>query len=299
VDTGERTVQCRIKGKVLKTEQKRYNPIAVGDIVDFQPDPHSENLGYILGHQQRDTVFVRWNKKRNAAQVIAANADLLLCVSSAQSPPFRPRFVDRLLVSGEHGDLRPVILLNKTDLGVDRQTAERLRRYRRMGYTVIRCSALNDLGIKRVKRLLRGKTTVVVGQSGVGKSTLLNVLDPGLNLKVGEISAKYDRGAHTTNYAVMVSIRGLESTLIIDTPGIREFEVAEVQPEELYHYFRDFLPFARNCSYYACTHIDEPQCAVLAAVGRGKIHSDRYESYVRIFNDLKAFQKVNHGRSFN
>ncbi len=289
-------LQCRIKGKVLKSDEREYNPIAVGDRVVVRPDPYSPRVGWIIERLPRSSCLRRWNRKRNAQQVIAANADILVCLVSAQSPPFRARFLDRLVISGVIGDLQPVIVLNKIDLGVDPQTEERLADFTRIGYRVIRCSAQSGEGLEEVREVLRQGLCVVAGQSGVGKSSLLNRLDPDLDLRIGEISVKYDRGAHTTNYAVLLHLK--DGTAVIDTPGIREFDIVGIEPRDLYHYFAEFGRYAARCAYTPCLHLDEPDCAVKKAVERGRIHADRYESYVRLYEDMLESPQGSYGSSY-
>ena len=288
VEINGRQLQCRIKGKILKTEKNVYNPIAVGDFVRLHSDPHSEQVGWIVERSPRTSSLVRWNKKRNAIQVLAANAEVLVCVSSTQSPPFRPRFIDRLLVSADR--LEPLIVVNKSDLSLSVEAKDRIRNYKRIGYTVVLTSALTGRGVAQLRRKIRNKVAVFCGQSGVGKSTLLNRMFPGLDLAVGEISSKYDRGSHTTSFASL--IRAGEDFPIIDTPGIRELEIAGVEARDLAFYFPEFVPIAEKCSYPSCRHLDEPECAVRRAVDRGVIHSDRYESYLRIYEDVEAFAKA-------
>jgi ribosome biogenesis GTPase / thiamine phosphate phosphatase len=290
---GGRRLQCRIKGKQLREAQRSYNPIAPGDIVEVTPDALSAHEAMISGLNARRTRLVRWNKKGRAPQVLAANADLALCVTSPSAPPFRPRFIDRLIVAAETGGLTALILVNKCDLPCPEDVVERLEHYQRMGYQVLRCSARTGAGLNGLAAVLKGKTAVFVGQSGVGKSSLLNALAPGSDLRVGDLSRKHNRGNHTTNYSVLLP---LDSGLrIIDTPGIRELELAEVLPEEVGFHFRDFLPYMQSCSYQPCLHDDEPGCAVAAAVQRGEIHHDRYESYLRILQELRETRKAAHG----
>jgi ribosome biogenesis GTPase len=290
-DGGER--QCRIKGKVLKVEQSQYNPIAVGDFVELEPDPIDPAVGWIVGRRPRVSWLERWNKKRRAVQVLSANADQLVCVASAQCPPFRPRFLDRLLVSAEAGGLQPVIVLNKCDLGLEEASRQRLEAFRAAGYQVVECSALTGQGLERLENLLMGKLSVFAGQSGVGKSSLLNRMDPTLNLPVGELSGKYDRGVHTTSFARLLPMsRGYS---VVDTPGVREFEVAGIRPEQLWGYFPELTRRAGLCAYSACRHRDEPGCAVSRAVEHGEIHPDRYESYLRMYEDLEEFYRDFYG----
>ncbi len=311
-------VQCRIKGKVLsgtwsaKTRRERlsrvplpeemegtppperkrgtprrpsYNPIAPGDVVEVARDSLSSREGLIVGIQERRTSLIRWNKKGRAPQVLAANADLAVCVTSPSSPPFRPRFIDRLIVAAEEGGLVPVVVLNKADLPCPAEASERLEHYARMGYQVHSCSALSGQGVAELKEMFRGKTAVFVGQSGVGKSSLLNCMSPGLGLRVGELSLKHDRGNHTTNYSSLLLLDG--GLRIIDTPGVRELELAEILPEEVGFHFLDFLPHTKGCEFQPCLHAGEPGCAVMKAVEKGEIHADRYESYLRIIRELQ------------
>jgi ribosome biogenesis GTPase len=274
-----RRMECRIKGKVLRAGARAWNPIAPGDIVEVDPE------GRILSLAARRTVLERWNKKGRAPQILASNADAAVCVTSPQAPPFRPRFIDRLIVAAEAGGLAPLILLNKADLAASAETTDRLERYAEMGYQVMRCSARTGEGIDLLAAAIAGKTAVFVGQSGVGKSSVLNALEPGLAQRVGGLSIKHDRGSHTTNYPVLI---GLASGLrIIDTPGIRELELADIQPEDVAFHFRDFAQSVSACQVPACLHDGEPGCAVLAAVESGQIHPDRYESYLRIITELR------------
>jgi ribosome biogenesis GTPase len=290
-DGGER--QCRIKGKVLRGEEERYNPIAVGDFVELEPDPIDPGAGWIVGRRPRVSSLVRWNKKRRAIQVLSANADQLVCVTSTLAPPFRPRFLDRLLVSARSGNLEAIIVLNKCDLGLEEDTRTRIEAYRAAGYPVVECSALSGQGLERLETLLEGKLSVFAGQSGVGKSSLLNRLDPALKLPVGELSIKYDRGVHTTSFARLIRLSG--GYAVVDTPGVREFEVAGIRPEELWGYFPEFVEPAGRCAYSVCRHRDEPGCAVRQAAESGRIHSDRYESYLRIYEGLEEFYRDFYG----
>jgi ribosome biogenesis GTPase / thiamine phosphate phosphatase len=293
VQAGPARLQCRIKGKQLKEARRSYNPIAPGDLVEVAPDALSANEAMICGVLPRRTRLVRWNKKGRAPQVIASNAELAFCVCSPSAPPFRPRFIDRLIVAAESGGMTPVVLLNKCDLPVSPETVERLDHYARMGYTVLSCSAARGDGLSDLAVMLAGHTSVMVGQSGVGKSSLLNALSPGLDQRVGELSQKHDRGNHTTNFSVLFTLEN--GGRVIDTPGVRELELADILPEEVGFHFRDFTAYSGSCGFQPCLHADEPDCAVMAAVENGHIHHDRYESYLRILAELTETRKSAHG----
>ena len=326
VRAGGAQLQCRIKGKVLSGEwsakmrrervndvplpeemegvprqarrrgtprREAYNPIAPGDLVDVAPDPLNPQEGLIVGIRPRKASLARWNKKGRAPQVLAANADLAVCITSPSSPPFRPRFIDRLIVAAEAGNMAPLIVLNKGDLPSPPDVQERLEHYERMGYRVLSCSAKTGQGVQELVHALHGATAVFVGQSGVGKSSLLNAVSPDLRLKVGDLSQKHDRGSHTTNFSALFLLDG--GLRIIDTPGIRELELADILPEEVGFHFRDFIAHTQGCEFQPCLHAGEPGCSVTLAVERGEIHQDRYESYLRIVRELQDSERQSRG----
>ncbi|QEN05791.1 ribosome small subunit-dependent GTPase A [Thiospirochaeta perfilievii] len=277
-------IECRIKGKVLKDRTKAYNPLASGDIVTIELDPINENFGLILSREDRKNHFSRWNKKRNAPQIIAANVDQVICVCSPESPPFRPRFIDRAIISAENGGIKPIVVLNKIDQNISKEVENRLEGYRELGYEILRVSAKNGENIEKLRSILKSKTTAFVGQSGVGKSTLLNSLNPELMLRVGEVSEKFNRGKHTTCYAVMVP---LEDYTIIDTPGIRELNLFGVDPSVLSHFFPEFDMYWGDCKFKGCTHTHEPGCAIKKAIEDGNINEDRFKGYNSIISELE------------
>jgi ribosome biogenesis GTPase len=204
-------LECRIKGKILKdaARQKindRYNPIAPGDTVILERDPLAPGQAKILSVCGRNNLFVRFNQKEGKPQALAANVDLALCVTTPSSPPFRPRFLDRLLVQAEASGIPACIICNKYDRESDPDVEERLEDYTRIGYPALRVSARTGQGLDALRELAAGKRSVLLGQSGVGKTSLINALAPGLDLKTGEINEKYDRGNHTTSLSVLFEI---------------------------------------------------------------------------------------------
>ncbi len=285
--------ECRIKGKVLAQEEKSYNPLAPGDIVSFELDAHHPGKGMILEKEDRTNAFSRYNTKRKTPQILAANFDCIVCVASPVSPPFRPRFIDRVAVSVPVGT-PVVIVLNKADQGIYPEDEARFAHYKKLGYQLFTCSATTGRGVKRLAKYLKGKTAVFVGQSGVGKSSLINVLRPDLEQRVGEVCEKHNRGRHTTNFAALFpEDNGLE---IVDTPGVRELEVYGIEPEDLGHYFPDFQEYLKHCKFSRCLHQNEPDCAIKNAVEKGNILVDRYTSYTGILQDLIERRNFNEHR---
>lgn len=265
---------CRIKGKQLAHTEGEYNPIATGDWVEVTDD------GQILARRERKSSFVRWNGKGLSNQSVAANMDQVLVVASVSNPPFRPRFLDRAIACVR--DARVVLVLTKCDLGESGED-QRLRfdAYRGLGYPVVRVSSVTGEGLDELKSLLEGKVTALVGQSGVGKSTLVNVLC-GSDQRIGEISGKYDRGRHTTNHAVMLFH---PDYTLIDTPGVRELLPPHGDPHAIERSFPEFRD--SGCLYPGCLHRDEPGCRVKELVEKGKILADRYESYLHMLDTLE------------
>jgi ribosome biogenesis GTPase len=295
------TLECRIKGKVLKGVEQYYNPLAPGDLVDVEYDPLHPGTGLIRGLAERRNVFTRLNQKglgagrAAASQLLAANVDLALCLTSPVSPPFRPRFIDRVLIQADAAGILPLIICNKIDLlRDDPDVEERLEDFRRIGYEVLRVSAQTGEGLDELRSRIAGRVSVLTGQSGVGKSSLINALLSRSRFRVGAINEKYDRGKHTTTMSVMVEIPGLgggnaggAGTFLIDTPGVRRFVPGGIGPEELIFHMREFAPLAGKCSFgLSCSHRTEPGCKIMEAVAAGVIHEDRYETFLRVSDEL-------------
>ena len=291
---------CSIKGKQLKSDTRYYNPLAPGDVVKVEKDVLDEEKGQILELIPRKNAFLRWNVKGRTPQLLAAKLDYMLLVTTPDEPPFRPRFIDRELAQAEYQNLEPVIVCNKYDLpaACDADFQNRLSIWESLGYRVLRISAKSGEGLTELAELIKDKTCALVGQSGIGKSSLVNVLDNTCVLKTGSLSQKYGRGQHTTTKGTLLRLQITESlmgglknavTSIIDTPGIRRFVLNDIDAEELSLYFREFKPLVGKCSFgMSCKHVTEPGCKILEAVHAGVISEDRYESWLRIQEEIKT-----------
>jgi len=277
-------VECRIKGKKLKSDPDSYNPLAPGDRVEYEVSAFG--TGLITSRLDRKNRFARWNRKKESWQVIAANVDILLAVISVKTPPFRPRFVDRVLIAAAQGDVPASILVNKIDQGVASWVDSRIKVWENLGIRVLKCSAESGEGMDVLKEYLGKKTAVLFGPSGVGKSTLLNKLIPGMNLTTGGLSLKYDRGRHVTNFGRLLDTPW--GGHLIDTPGVREILVRGISPDDLPHWFPEFENVPGKCSFQPCSHRHEPGCRILKAVEEGLIYPDRYENYLRIRDELES-----------
>ena len=285
---------CRIKGKVLKGCENVYNPITAGDQVEFEDD-------LITALIPRRNAFTRWNRKRFMSQVIAANLDILFCVTAPSEPPFRPRFLDKVIANSCHkykDEYQVVLVLNKCDLGIGADVAERLDMYRSMGYQIIQVSARTGEGLDTLRSYAKGKVCAFAGQSGVGKSSLLNALSSQVSRRVGEVSRKYNRGRHVTNYALFVPDEQ-NGGGIIDTPGIREIFVDGIEPEELILHFKEMAPYYGKCSFSTCTHTVEKGCALREAVEKGLVYPDRYEAYLRTYSELTDQAGMIYGKEYS
>ena len=291
---------CSIKGKKIKTDKSYYNPLAPGDKVEIEEDSLSEEKGQILNLLERKNVFLRWNVKGQKPQVLASNLDYLILVTTPDEPPFRPRFIDRCLIQAEEQKIEPVILVNKFDLPAASQEAfvSRVKNWESLGYSVQKVSAKTGEGLMDLAALMNGKRSAFVGQSGVGKSSLVNRLNNDVILKTGSLSKKYGRGSHTTTKGSLLHINlneaftgGLQGMTaeIIDTPGIRRFMLNEIPAENVALYFREFKPYLGQCKYGAsCSHSSEPGCKILEAVDSGAISQDRFESFKNITEEIKT-----------
>lgn len=290
--------QCSIKGKKLKASEGYYNPLAPGDVVEISCDDESENQGQIIDLVPRKNEFVRWNVKGRAPQLLATNLDYIVIVTTPDEPPFRPRFVDRALAQAEYAGIEPIILCNKCDLegANDFDFTSRCEDWEKIGYKVVRLSAKSGEGLTEFAELLEGKLSAFMGQSGVGKSSIINVLDSTCVLKTGSLSEKYGRGTHTTTKGTLLHLRLNESLMggrlgatanIIDTPGVRRFVLHDVASCDLALYFREMKSCVGQCSFgMSCTHTHEAGCKILEAVYAGVISEERFDSWQRICQEI-------------
>lgn len=288
---GGQRVDCRIKGRFRTKGITTTNPIAVGDHVDFEMEPEL-GTGVITDLHPRKNYIIRKSiNLSRQAQIIAANLDQAFLVVTLASPRTSLGFIDRFLVTSEAYDIPASLVFNKLDLFSD-EGLEILARYKeiyeKIGYPCYDVSALECTGLETVLELLHDKVTLFSGHSGVGKSSLINALLPDLQLRTTEISEWHDKGVHTTTFAEMFELP--QGGYIIDTPGIRELGVIDIEKQELSHFFPEMRARLNQCRYNSCRHINEPGCAVIKAVGDGEIELSRYESYLSIYhgNDTRA-----------
>lgn len=280
-----RVVECVPRGKLRLNEIKTTNPITVGDWVSVELNP--KGLGLITAIQERKNYIIRkaTNLSREA-HIIAANIDQALLVVTITQPETQLAFIDRYLVTAEAYRIPTVIVFNKIDL-VDSAIQPLLNSYisiyETIGYECLQVSAKTGKNLDLLKQKLQGKVSLLSGNSGVGKSTLINHIEPGLNLKTAEISNAHLKGRHTTTFSEIFELSF--GGFIIDTPGIKSFGLVDIEKDELYHFFPEIFKLSDKCKYYNCTHIHEPGCAVIEAVDVGEIAPSRYLSYLSIYDD--------------
>lgn len=277
---------CRIKGKFRTKGIKTTNPIAVGDWVGFELEP-SEQTGIIISLEPRKNYIIRRSVNLSKqTQILGANLDQAVLVVTLASPPTSLGFIDRFLVTAEAYGIPAVLVFNKLDL-FSEAGKEILQEYKsiyeRIGYPCYEVSALEGTHIDVLKAILRDKVTLVSGHSGVGKSTLINRIIPGLELRTGQISDWSDKGKHTTTFAEMIDLPF--GGKLIDTPGIRELGIVDIEKAELSHFFPEMRNYLNKCRFNNCRHINEPGCMVLEAVQEGKIEESRYDSYLSMYNN--------------
>lgn len=280
-----RRYDCRIKGKFRIKGLTTTNPVAVGDKVDFDLEPEQQQ-GVINKLYERKNYIIRKSiNLSKQAQIIAANLDQAFLVVTLASPRTSLGFIDRFLVTAEAYDIPASLVFNKLDMFSDEGLeilAEYKSIYQNLGYPCHEVSALKGTNIPHLITLLKDKITLFSGHSGVGKSSLMNAILPDLDIRTMEVSEWSDKGMHTTTFAEMYDLPGGGS--IIDTPGIRELGIIDIEKQELSHFFPEMRDRMHNCRFHNCRHINEPGCAVLEALENGEIEPSRYESYLSIYN---------------
>lgn len=286
VRTDDKEIPCRIKGIFRTRGIKSTSPVTVGDIVDFVMEPNHENGIIIRIHERKNYIIRKSVKLSKQTHIIAANIDIAFLLVTLDNPPTFPPFIDRFLATAEAYGIESVLLFNKVDLCVTEEMTARknelIALYRKIGYTCLEISVATKFNIEMVKELMLGKVTMFSGHSGVGKSSLINLLDPNLNLKTAEISSQHKQGQHTTTFAEMFVLPTEPSSYIIDTPGIKGFGVVDFSPEEVGDYFKEIFALKQQCKFSNCIHLNEPKCAVKEAVETGGISVSRYKSYLQI-----------------
>ena len=282
------TVRCRIRGRLRLKGVRSTNPVVVGDEVACEAD---EGGDYVIADilPRRNYVIRRASNLSKESHIIAANVDQALLMASLRSPETPKEFADRFLVTCEAYKVPAAILLSKIDLQDAEAVAEFRAVYEGAGYRVLEVSVREGRGVEEVRELLAGRTTLVSGNSGVGKSTLIQAIDPSLDIRTGEISESHHKGRHTTTFSTMYPLAG--GGAVIDTPGIKGFGLIDIDDAELWHYFPEMMRIGAGCRFYNCTHTHEPGCAVTEAVKAGEIAWPRYESYLKIRDEDEKYRK--------
>ena len=281
-----KSINCRIKGKFRTLDIKTTNPIAVGDRVQIDPEPDQETGLITTLHPRKNYIIRKSVNLSKQAQIIAANLDQAFLIVTLASPRTSMGFIDRFLVTAEAYDIPAKLIFNKLDL-FNEEGLEILEEYQAIyenaGYPCYSVSAIKKTNLDQIRELLKDKVTLVSGHSGVGKSTLINALLPGKELKTGQISDWSDKGKHTTTFAEMFQLPF--GGYLIDTPGIRELGVFDIEKQDLGRLFPEIRKLMENCRFHNCRHINEPGCAVLEALDNEELESSRYDSYLSIYHD--------------
>lgn len=280
-------LRCRMRGKLRLRGVRSTNPIVVGDTVACECGEDGEWVIVDIA-PRHNYIIRRASNLSKESHIIAANIDRAMLVVTLVEPVTATEFVDRFLVTCEAYKVPVTILLAKIDLLSKEAIAEFHRIYEGAGYEVIDISATQGIGVERVKEMLAGKTTLLSGNSGVGKSTLIGAIDPTIEIRTGEISDSFHKGKHTTTFSTMYRTA---DGFIIDTPGVKGFGLIDIDDKELWHYFPEMISRAGECRFFNCTHTHEPHCAVVAAVESGEISYSRYESYLKILDEDDKYRK--------
>lgn len=293
VKTGDGSlVDCRIKGKFRLNDLKNTNPVAVGDNVILASED-GQNTAVITEILPRGNYISRQSPRfKHARHIIASNVDQAFLITTVAKPRTSTGFIDRFLVTAEAYHIETHIIFNKQDVLSFNELAKQEEIqgiYEKIGYNTQLVSAITGTGVEILTKQMKDKATLFAGHSGVGKSSLINAILPGLDLKTAEISRQHKKGTHSTTYAEMFDLPF--GGYIIDTPGIKEFGVLDLEPEEVSHYYPEMKELVPDCKFNNCTHISEPNCAVLAALENGVIYKERYKNYLNIVEDCKTANK--------
>ncbi len=289
--------ECRIRGNLRIKGLKTTNPVAVGDRVDFQyleKESHNQQtkIGTIHSiHERKNYIIRRSQNLSHQAHIIASNIDQAFLIATISYPVTTTTFIDRFLASAEAYRIPVVLVFNKTDRYHPQQQqtlAEVTSLYASIGYPTLHTSAISNEGIDELREMMKGKISVFNGHSGVGKSTLINILQPGLQLRTCEISDSHEKGKHTTTFSELFELDF--GGYIIDTPGIKAFGMLEMEPWEISHYFREFFIISSDCQFNNCSHTHEPGCAVKKAVEKGEIALSRYVSYLGLLETDEKYR---------
>lgn len=287
VKTDSELIECRLPGRFRLDDKQVTNPIAVGDWVNISLN--DDGTGTIEDIHDRTNYITRQaTHGRRGEHILVSNLDRAFVVQSIRQPKMKEGFVDRFLVTCEAYDVEASIIINKMDLANDKAKAyadEVTELYESLGYSVFRTSILYLDSLQHLTETISGKTTAFVGPSGVGKTSLLNAIDPNYSEKVGEVSSYSNKGKHTTTFAKLIEIEN--GGYIVDTPGIREFGLFNIEPWELSLYFPEMLEARKECKFNTCTHIHEPNCGVVAAFEDGLIDAGRYQSYINMLESIE------------
>ncbi len=284
------THSCRIRGRLRLKGARSTAPVVVGDVVTCEME---EQGSYVICavEPRRNYIIRRASNLSKESHIIASNIDHAMIVATLFSPETATEFIDRFLVTCEAYKIQATILLAKIDLAREYPEAveEFKQTYSKAGYRVIEVSATEGVGIEEVKSLLNNQTTLISGNSGVGKSTLISAIEPSVEVKTGEISQSHHKGKHTTTFSTIYPLT--DGGYIIDTPGIKGFGLLDIEDAELWHYYPEMLKYGEECQFYNCTHTHEPKCAVRNAVESGEIAFSRYESYLKIMDEDEKYRK--------
>ena len=278
-------IECRVKGNFRLKGIRSTNPVAVGDHVRY--DVRDDGTAYIVEILERKNYIVR--KASNLSKqshILAANLDLCFLIVTISHPATATTFIDRFLAAAEAYRVPVVLVFNKIDIydSSEREELEYLTAlYSSIGYRCLHTSATDNIGIDALKEMMRGKVSLLAGNSGVGKSSLVNAIAPVIAARVGEISRTHDTGMHTTTYTEMFEF--MPQSYIVDTPGVKGFGTYDMEVEEISHYFVEFFELSKDCRYGNCTHTHEPGCAVLEALEDGRLAPSRYQSYLSMLED--------------